>query len=242
MSDTSMSAGPVFETGTPHEYQLSDDLARLCLPTEFKDEYRRLAWVDSICFLFLAVGLLGVKAPKIHVKPLVQPEERIQVLFTPPQEEQPKPEPVKPDEEPPPTPVDTPQVVRVVAVADAAKVAFPVPVQGAVAVASATYATPPPPVTMHAAAPPTTFNPAIKDGGSYPQPDYPGYALRNRFQGTVTIEIKVDASGRIIYTEVLKTSGYAVLDQAALDVVKNRWRFPPGAERHHTWACTFQMQ
>src|SRR5215470_11601751 len=80
-------------------YQLSDDLARLCLPSEFKDSFRKLAWVDSICALFLIIGLVGIKPPKIVQKPLTPPQEIVPVIFTPP-EEQAKPEPVlkKPDE------------------------------------------------------------------------------------------------------------------------------------------------
>lgn len=228
----------------PQEYQLSDDLARLCLPQEFKDSYRRLAWVNSICALFLIVGLVGLKPPKVIHKPLTEVTEVVPVIFTPP-EEPPKVEPeVKPDEpdQPQNTTEDTPQVMTVVAAADPTSVAFAVPVQGAVAVAAAAHlATPPPPVT-HAPPTATKFNPAVADGGSYPPPQYPGVALRNHYQGTVTIEIVVDPSGKITVAKVQKSSGSPALDEAALDAVKNRWRFPPGNERYYYWPCVFQLQ
>src|SRR6266704_1026286 len=116
------------------QYPLSSDLAKLCLPAEFKDSYRRLAWVNSICFLFLAVGLVGFKAPKVVVRPLKKPPEAMEVYLPPP--EQPKIEPQVKQEEPEPQdqPVDTPQVAIVAAAADPSSVAFAVPVEGAMAV------------------------------------------------------------------------------------------------------------
>jgi TonB family protein len=227
-------------------YELSDGLARLCLPREYQDTYRALAWVNSICCLFLIVGLVGLKAPRVIHKPLSELTDPVPVVFTPP-EEQPRVDPeVKPDEsEPPPdAPTDLPQVAAVVAVADASTVAFAVPVPGAVAVAQAArLATPPPPPAQQAApAKPTVFNNNAADGGSYPPPTFPSLALRNRYQGTVTIEILVDTGGTITEAKIQKTSGFTVLDEAALDVVKKRWRFPPGKARWLHWPCSFKLE
>jgi periplasmic protein TonB len=226
------------------QYELSDDLARLCLPQEFKDTYRTLAWVNSICLLFLLVGLVGLKAPRVIHRPLSEISDPVPVVFTPP-EEQPKQDPeVKPDEDlkPMDTPTDTPVVAAVVAVADSAAVAFSVPVQGAVAIASAAHlATPPPPINQ-APARPTQFNPNVADGGSYPPPSYPATALRNRYQGTTIIEIRVGADGAIASAKVQKSSGFPVLDEGALDVVSKRWRFTPGKERWLQWSCIFSLQ
>src|SRR5215475_767046 len=177
MSDSLVPAGSSVASassagGGAHDYALSSDLAKLSLPAEYIDSYRNLAWTNSICFLFLVIGLIGLKAPKVLHKPLIQVTDSAPVIFTPP-EDQPKPEPdVQPDEPAPlDAPVETPQIVTVAAPADAA-VAFAVPVQGAVAVAKeARFATPPPPVTQ--ASGPTRFDPNAKDGGSYPLPDYP---------------------------------------------------------------------
>ncbi len=226
------------------EYQLSDDLARLCLPQEFRDSYRRLAWVNSICVLFLVVGLVGLKPPKVTERPLSEVQEIVPVVFTPP-EEPPKPETqVKPDEpqEAQDTSLDTPTVLTVVAPADA-KVAFSVPVEGTVAVAKTVqFASPPPAVTQATPQRPTQFNPNAQREGSFPEPRYPGSALRNRCQGTVEIEIMVDAAGGVTSANVRKSSGFPVLDEAALEVVKNRWRFPPGQPRWLVWPCIFQLQ
>jgi len=224
-----------------HDYSLSSDLARLSLPAEYADSYRNLAWTNSICFLFLVIGLIGLKAPRVVQKPLIQVTESAPVIFTPP-EDQPKPEPeVQPDEPAPQdAPVETPQVVTVAAPADAS-VAFSVPVQGAVAIAKeARFASPPPPVT-HAPGP-TRFDPNAASG-SFPPPEYPMLAHAHQYQGTVTLEILVDAAGKITSVKVQKSSGYTILDEAALKTVRDHWRFKgTGAAQDLIWPCTFELK
>ncbi len=226
-------------------YKLSDDLARLCLPQEYKDSYRALAWVNSICFLFLLVGLVGLKAPRVVVRPLAKLDEPVPVVWTPP-EEQPKPTETQPDEtEPQPTdmPTEAPQVAAVVAAADASSVAFAVPVQGAVAIAPMAHlATPPPPVAQPPPPKPTSFNPHGSSEGVFPDPSYPSLAQRNGYQGTVIIEIMVDETGAITSAKVYKSSGFSMLDEAALQVVQKRWRFTPGPKRWLHWPCSFKLQ
>src|SRR5262249_58719017 len=103
MSDSLVPAGPSAMANAPsagasHDYALSTDLARLSLPAEYVDSYRNLAWTNSICFLFLVIGLIGLKAPRVIHKPLVEVTESAPVIFTP-HDAQPTPEPdIKPDE------------------------------------------------------------------------------------------------------------------------------------------------
>src|SRR5207248_9739546 len=116
MSETSApaqsapTAVSAFNAAAGQSYQLNDALARLCLPQEYRDSYRTLAWVNSICFLFLVVGLVGLRPPKVVQKPLSEAVEPVPVVFTQP-EEPPKAEPeIKPDEEQPQdTPTEAPQ-------------------------------------------------------------------------------------------------------------------------------------
>jgi len=223
------------------KYSLSSDLARLSLPAEYKDQYRTLAWVNSICFLFLVIGIVGLKSPRVVVRQLSEVVDTVPVVFTPP-EEQPKPETQpEPDEPQPDTPVESPQVVTIVAAADSANVAFAVPVQGAVAIAPARYASAPP-ATLAAPPRPTKFDPNGAQGGTFPEPPYPGIAVRNHYQGIVVIELVVDSSGAVVSAKVSKTSGFPVLDEIAVKTVKERWHFPPGPQRFHTWECKFQLQ
>lgn len=57
-------------------------------------------------------------------------------------------------------------------------------------------------------------------------PAYPREAKRRREQGTVWLSIEVLEDGTVGQISVSQSSGYELLDQAALDAVK-RWQFTP---------------
>jgi protein TonB len=57
-----------------------------------------------------------------------------------------------------------------------------------------------------------------------PPPPYPALARREKQEGVVLLDVNVDARGRVAALSVAKTSGFPLLDQAALTSVKN-WRF-----------------
>ena len=42
-------------------YELKNELARLCLSTARREPERKLAWVNSVCILFLLIGILGAR-------------------------------------------------------------------------------------------------------------------------------------------------------------------------------------
>ena len=60
-----------------------------------------------------------------------------------------------------------------------------------------------------------------------PPPVYPRPAIQRRLAGTVTLRIHVDAGGQPIEVMVERSSGHAILDEAALKTVRKRWRFVP---------------
>lgn len=60
-----------------------------------------------------------------------------------------------------------------------------------------------------------------------PPPKYPRIARLRRYQGKVIIEVLVNPEGRVGDLRLLKSSGYAVLDRAAMKAVRN-WAFEPG--------------
>lgn len=60
-------------------------------------------------------------------------------------------------------------------------------------------------------------------------PGYPPSARRMGYEGLVLLKVLVGTNGRVDGLEVLQSSGYAVLDQAALSSVK-KWVFEPGTE------------
>lgn len=59
-----------------------------------------------------------------------------------------------------------------------------------------------------------------------PPPNYPSTARRRGYQGTVTLEVMVTESGSVQKINIFKSSGYTVLDKAAIKAVKN-WGFSP---------------
>ncbi len=63
-------------------------------------------------------------------------------------------------------------------------------------------------------------------GLSNPRPRYPPSARRKRVQGRVLLAVVVTKSGRASSVRIRKSSGFQLLDQAALKTVK-RWRFRP---------------
>lgn len=65
---------------------------------------------------------------------------------------------------------------------------------------------------------------ARPDYASNPPPPYPETARRNGWQGKVMVRATVNAQGKVERVALARGSGYAILDQAALDAVR-RWRF-----------------
>jgi periplasmic protein TonB len=60
-----------------------------------------------------------------------------------------------------------------------------------------------------------------------PPPLYPMGAKRNQEEGTVVLLLTIDAQGRVIESQVDKTSGYDRLDEAAMSGSKT-WKLIPG--------------
>ncbi|RZN92904.1 MAG: energy transducer TonB [Verrucomicrobiaceae bacterium] len=63
-------------------------------------------------------------------------------------------------------------------------------------------------------------------GISQPKPKYPPAARRAGQQGTVTLSFTIGSSGEVISARIAKSSGYILLDNAALSAIRS-WRFKP---------------
>lgn len=59
------------------------------------------------------------------------------------------------------------------------------------------------------------------------RPAYPLAARRNGYEGTIVLSAQVLSSGDVGELRIKKSSGYEVLDQSALEAVR-QWRFEPG--------------
>jgi protein TonB len=134
------------------------------------------------------------------------------------------PKPLPKIEPPPPPPppkqrqrTAPPPIQTAAAVPSEAPIATPVETVAAV--------TPAPP------APPPAPEPvkAAFGGIGYrnnPAPDYPAQAVRQGWQGTVLLRVKVLQTGAVDGIEIVKSSGKKLLDDAAIHTVE-RWVFAP---------------
>jgi len=59
------------------------------------------------------------------------------------------------------------------------------------------------------------------------RPAYPVAARRNGYEGTIVLSAQVLTSGDVGDLRIKKSSGYEILDQSALEAVR-QWRFEPG--------------
>jgi periplasmic protein TonB len=63
-----------------------------------------------------------------------------------------------------------------------------------------------------------------------PAPKYPTQAIRGRMQGTVTLRVHVDETGKPLDVVIESSSGHQVLDDAARKQVLASWRFQPAVQ------------
>lgn len=61
------------------------------------------------------------------------------------------------------------------------------------------------------------------------KPDYPREALKKRYQGVVWLKVLINKQGKVLKAVIGKSSGYALLDDAALSVAKKNL-FRPGIQ------------
>jgi protein TonB len=62
-----------------------------------------------------------------------------------------------------------------------------------------------------------------------PKPSYPRVSKRMGEQGEVRLKVQVGATGDVLMVELVKSSGFERLDEAALAAVKN-WKFKPAKQ------------
>jgi len=215
-------------------YQLKSDLARICLPAPHAHDERNLAWVNSICLMFLIIGLAGFRAappPPIPVKPL---EEPAMVVLEAPPPPPPTTEEIKPEDQPQEKSEALPPMVRVTLATPSIRFAVPTPGGNLVVPEKLSVAPPgesePATAREKPAQPSRLQNTGL--GGDRPAPgpdDYPKLAAQEAIQGTVVMLLTADEAGLITTVEVIRSSGSTILDRHASDWVKRRWTVSPGA-------------
>jgi protein TonB len=151
------------------------------------------------------------------LEPVIEPEPVLlqnEVAPPPPPPEQPKPMPkaqkVKPVEKK--TPIAQPTTVQNEPISEQAELAN---------IKLATEAAP-------AVAKPRMLQ-AQADYLNNPKPSYPRLSKRLGEQGEVRLKVQVGATGDVLMVELVKSSGFERLDEAALNAVKD-WKFKPAKQ------------
>jgi protein TonB len=77
--------------------------------------------------------------------------------------------------------------------------------------------------------------------GKQPAPDYPRQSVRAGQEGTVVVRFSVAENGRVLAAQSPVPSPWPLLNEAALRVVRERWRFRPGLPRMYEVAIRFEL-
>jgi TonB family protein len=213
-------------------YELKDELAQLCLTTARREPERKLTWVNSVCILFLLIGIFGARQGVIAIKPVPPIREAVPVVVQPkvlpPQVAAPKPKQLEQQN-------NQPRVL--VALPNAPDVNFGIPTAGSLIVPAA-LAAPPQLAPAHIG--------SLSDtgaGGQRPEPPYPPIAEQTGEQGTVVLLLTGDDTGNVVSVVIKQSSGFPVLDHATVDFIKRHWHLPTntGARLFQT-SITYKLQ
>jgi protein TonB len=171
-----------------------------------------------------AIVLHGLGAWYVATRPpkdtLRAPKHEVSVALERPKPPPPKVEPPKPQQRQPQRPTQVLPPIETAA-----------PVASEPDAVSAIPAEPAPPPAAPAPPAPVAEIPVTAPFGragylNNPPPAYPAIAMRQGWQGTVVLRVRVLASGRPASVEVQKSSGRKVLDDAAVQTVQ-AWSFAP---------------
>jgi protein TonB len=222
-------------------FELKDELARLCLPGASRDPNRKLAWINSICILFLIIGIIGATPARVPIRSAPPMEEIAPVILEPaPPQTVTANENENQNDQPPPQAQNV-----VVVVPNAPNINFSVPTIGNL-VAPSAMATAPPLNPLQPVAPVNQLSRISNTGssGSRPQPPYPKIALDQGEQGTVLLQLSADAAGNVTSVEIKRSSGFPILDRATADFIKRHWQLPSGASTNQLFetSITYQLQ
>jgi TonB family protein len=218
-------------------YELKSGLARYSLTPGGLEGNLKLAWVNSICILFLLIGILGARRGVISIKTVPPIREAVPVVVVPLTLPPPTAVPQKKEQ-----PREESQQPRVyVALPNTPNVNFSVPTIGTI-VAPGVMASAPPLNPLQA---PTAIVSVgnTGTGGDRPEPPYPQLAMQSGEQGTMVLVISSDEAGNVISIDVKESSGFPFLDQATVEFIKNHWHLPTNAStRLFQTSITYKLQ
>lgn len=168
-------------------------------------------------------------------QPAKQPAAPAPPVAQPKPQPKPKPKPVKPKKAPAPV-KKSPPITKAPAIAkpapESAPAAMPERAAPASSSSTSTPASSPAPASAPASAPSKPKSETFTEANfraNYklnPKPLYPRLAKSRGWQGKVLLRVKVTADGHSAEVAVQQSSGHDMLDQAAIETVKN-WTFIP---------------
>lgn len=152
-----------------------------------------------------------------------------------------------PPSPPEPAVVAPPPAAAMIAVTEPIPaLAFPLPVEGPVRLvepALASHAPEPSRVARETSVSVPVRALAYGEGeGRQPGPDYPRQAVRERQEGAVTVRFSVGENGRVVATETVSAAPWPLLNESALRVIRERWRFRPGPPRLYEVTIRFELK
>ena len=217
--------------------ELKNELARLCLPSARDDGNFKPAWVNSICILFLLIGIAGARRGVISIKNVPPIREIVPIVVMPqtlpPQVAVPQKR-EQPQEE-------SEQSRVFVTLPTAPNINFSVPTIGTL-VGSAALASAPP---LNPLAAPEQIG-AVGNtgaGGERPQPPYPQLAMQTGEQGTIVLLLGGDGDGNVVSVDVKESSGFPFLDHATAEFIKTHWHLPTNTgTRLFQTSITYKLQ
>lgn len=199
----------------------------------------------------LLTGLLGFLLPyprpqSVVTEPELPPVEAIEVELS-------NESVARPDDAPPPVdlsepipeapPLDAPPPVQVAKLTDA--VAFALPTDALAEVVELSHASfsRVAPDTAHQPAPPPVQSLTFGRGeGNQPAPRYPRRAVREGQEGSVTVVFTVNERGSVVAAQLARGCPWPLLNEAALEVIRERWRFPSGGARRYEINIHFELR
>lgn len=221
------------------------------------DESREISAVAVITLVLwtgcLIVGFVGFVLPYARPVPPKKLEPPIQAKILqveltndplPPITQQPETSVAPPPDLMQP-PAAIPEVPPMTAVAEPSTVAFALPVEGPVVLvepAKASFTAAPVEQPKPVQAPLVRTLTYGQGEGRQPAPEYPLRARQEGQEGVVAIRFSVGDDGRVLAAEAVGPSPWKLLNDSALRVIRERWKFSSGSIRLYEVSIRFQLK
>lgn len=193
--------------------------------------------VEDTAPVLLSVAQIEMGAPEAQT-PAQSPRQAPKQAERVPAPVQSKPAEVAKSE---PQPVSAPPIAAESLVADSAPAAPAAMAMASAEVKSAPVAAPAAPAAPAGSAPVETQPSFQADYLKNPKPDYPSRSLALGEEGRVMLRVHVSEQGEPVRVDIVRSSGFPRLDEAARRTVERGWRFAPARRGEQAVAGVVQV-